>query len=352
MGIIGASVCRVVFDLTIFLVTAVLLPLSLLILSPLYLWRLIVKLCARLFARKTLGGMLTELDSFLLLRDCGNLYVNPQVVISILVTLEGQVDVEEFKTNIYNDIVNAKREDGGLVYERLQQRLTTWMGYPFFEWKPDFNLNNHIKVLSETKVMDENKHEFIASRVREPFQKGCGLWDVALVPHFNGENKTLVNLRFHHVICDGYSILKVIMTRAMKINPKDFMFPTKHNYQHVSFGEKWRKFYRNTIGMPGSLIRESRELNDVNAFHNPGVLIPSGKVLISTTGKIPLHKFKRTKLRLKVPFTAMVNSAISSALRSYVKENLGNDITKLNSVNGILFVPKSGHPDDTLINHW
>jgi hypothetical protein len=138
----------------------------------------------------------------------------------------------------------------------------------------------------------------------------------------------------------------------MKINPQEFIFPQKNTYRQVSCFEKWCRIYRNSIGMPGRFIRETRELNGVNVFHNPGHIVPNGKILISATSKIPLHKFKRTKLRLQVPFTAMVNSAVASALRTYVKENLGGDHSSLGPINGVVFVPMKGHPDDTLINCW
>lgn len=346
---VQSSVGEVIFDLISFILILIFFPFILILLSPFYFWRLIVKVLAKCFARNRLDKMLSELDAYFLFND-PRIETRPEFVISILVTLEGEVDLEQFKTNIVRDLVNARHENGDLIYSRLQQRTTTWMGFPFFEWIPNFNIHNHVMVL-DMKVSDGNRHEFLSSRVRNPFPGDGSLWDVTLAPSIN---RTYVNLRVHHALCDGYSILKAIKTRGMKTNPNEFVFPRNIQQKQESYSQKVTKFYKNTVGMPGKFIRENMEMGRARPFRNPHSASFSGKVLVASTGKIPLYKFKRTKLRLGVPFTALVNSAISASLQNYLKKSESSSVKefRINSFNGIAFVPMPRHPDDAILNWW
>jgi len=354
MGRVPTSIGRGVVD---FLVLLVVLPgftLTLILLSPLYLWRLTVKLLAKCFRAHHLDGMLSELDAFFLFND-SRLATRPEFVISILVTLEGEVDYEQFRSNLYTDIVNARHETGGLIYGRLQQRLTTWLGFPFFEWIPEFRIGNHVG-MSEVKVLVESKHEWVASRVREPFPADGALWDLTLAPSLS---RTFVNLRVHHAVSDGFSIIKTLMTRGMKINPNEFIFPRKClPKQESTCSQKLSKGYRNTVAMPGKYVRKNLELKRRNPFQNPHSSSFSGKVLVGSTGKIPLQYFKRAKLRLGIPFTAILNSAISAGLRNYLQKVESATTTekkkgfRTQSLKGVTFVPMPRHPDDAILNWW
>jgi hypothetical protein len=207
-------------------------PILLLLSVPLIIYKYLVVLLAKVF-RPDLASILSPSSAVFAQNDS---LEEPKCSVVLPILFDGEFGIQEFRDAFRTRILEHKNPSSSgelLTYAKLQQCLTDWMGFKF--WKEinnkDFKLEDYIKVHPDFLVRDEvvlNEDEDLITKlsadlVTKSYDKTKSPWEFLLVPKLQtGEHGTGTTLifRFHHALCDGYSILQLSMLLfGIKIAP-------------------------------------------------------------------------------------------------------------------------------------
>jgi WS/DGAT/MGAT family acyltransferase len=128
---------------------------------------------------------------------------NPMVV-NALNLLGAEPDVEMAKELLRQRLVNR--------FPRFRQRIADPLGRaPAFEDDPNFDLDNHLHVLS---LPDPGNHatllDLVGDLVTPPLDPGKPLWHAYMIEGYEGGAAVL--WRIHHCIADGIALGRVLLT--------------------------------------------------------------------------------------------------------------------------------------------
>jgi len=183
--------------------------------------------------------------------------------------------------------------------------------------------------------------EFIGTQTCAPFKSNSPLWEIILVPNYNGEEKTLFFLRTHHILMDGASIFVLFqrgitnkVTNSLKESSK-LTTPTVH----WSLRQAVAQAYENTIGMPRKFYLEQAGRKNLRTKS------VTEKVFLFKTEQIPLEKFKRLKATRGISFTTAVFTAVSSALSKFFSSGSCQS-EGMEYLTGLFTFPASRNPNN------
>ena len=246
-------------------------------------------------------------------------------------------------------ILTIRNKHGKLIYRRYQQYFTKWLGFAFYKWETNFNIDNHVRNQC-IDVNEANKFDYVLTQYEVPFEKESSLWDITLIPNYNNENKTMLLLRQNHGICDGMSMLKLITSRMMNLeNPILTLSP---KFEKIPVSKQIKSFckniYGNTIGLPRRYLQNAPPPQNLFFTSTPIKSSDEGRYWMSTTPGIPLSDIKNLRSELQVTFTSAVVNALSTVVCKHIKRYFPDDTKQW--IGSGWAVPKPGHPDDKLVN--
>jgi len=296
----------------IFLFTTILPPFTLFLLSTFIfsIWKTFVFLIVFIFYRKNLRFLAPLYLYFIALEISLNFHGHPRKVLPITLILEGDVGEAEVKERFQKEVIDFRDEKGNVAYERLQQRLVKKFGYIFFTRDENFSTHNHIRTV-EVPLTEASVLDFIKAQTPSPFQPDASMWEIILVPNFNGENKTFLFLRVHHAFMDGFSVLSIFKRGCENGDafvPKRTAAPATPTASSSSPAALLGAIYQNTIALPRKYIQEQRSRRNLKSK------FITKDFFLEKTPRIPLSKFKTLKAETDVTFTLAITTAISSAL--------------------------------------
>src|SRR4051794_24544667 len=73
-------------------------------------------------------------------------YTHPHTTIIWHLICEGSVTVQELRRKFRERVLEHRDSKGGLVYRRLRQNWTRFLGYFFWEWDQNFDINHHVRL--------------------------------------------------------------------------------------------------------------------------------------------------------------------------------------------------------------
>jgi hypothetical protein len=210
-------------------------PILLLLSVPLIIYKHLVVLLAKVF-RPDLASILSPSSAVFAQNDS---LEDPKCSVVLPILFDGEFGIQEFRDAFRTRILEHKTPSSSsgelLTYAKLQQCLTDWMGFKFWKEIKDFKLEDYIKVHPDLLVRDEVDNEdedlitnLSADLVTKPYDKTKSPWEFLLVPKLqtreHGRQRTgtttALIFRFHHALCDGYSILQLSMLLfGIKIAP-------------------------------------------------------------------------------------------------------------------------------------
>lgn len=160
---------------------------------PIYLIRFLVAMAGKLF-RPDLGKMINT-RSAVIATDRVN--QSPKWNLCVWITLEGNLNFDQFRQTFLQDIVLEKDSTGKLVNPEFQQFYTTWLGFLFWKWEKAFDIQDHMRYYFDAnnsvdyleKVTTEKElRQVIKGPTAEPFQSGKSPWEFLFIPNFLDHN--------------------------------------------------------------------------------------------------------------------------------------------------------------------
>ncbi|CAL8092105.1 unnamed protein product [Orchesella dallaii] len=315
--------------------------------APIYIFRLVVILLAKLF-RPDLGEIVNALSS-IFVHDLFS-GKRPRCNLIVPMTLQGHWTPEEFKEIIHEKWIKDR------FYQKFCQYPYPWLGFMF--WKNDsenFNLNNHIayhKSSSGTTTSTEKLNELVENLLNEPFSPERSPWELHYVANYkNTQDKVNTSdeptfalvLKIHHCLADGFSLLSAIAEGLGGQSLNKIKMPSPQNTKGT-FLEELTFF----LTFPFKVLSEF-----VSAYEN-GHEKCSWRVsdkrkawwqLYARSELIPIRQIKDIKNAFGVSFTSVLLSAIASGIHEDLKLRRKSSITlpQNRSMPCLSVLPVPGH---------
>ncbi|ODM90536.1 hypothetical protein Ocin01_16144 [Orchesella cincta] len=272
-------------------------------------------------------------------RDFADWYTKPSHSIVVIMKLKGKLDLELLKQHVLRTNVrkwNVKKER--LEYPELQQYCTLRFGYLFFKWDRKFGISNHVKLYKSreihegTVVTDEKIHEIWEKVARRAFKPKVSPWECLLIQNYDPEGKihsveelerlpeeerhSVVVMRVHHSIFDGFSIYRLLLSLSDQGLP----------LWEKETARKVPKYFNLLLNLkalfcgPTSLTKTF--LGGIDVLHglHYGHGRLTGKYTIVTT-PLTIKVVKNASKLHKVSFHAVLIGAISGGIRKYLLKN-------------------------------
>lgn len=301
-----------------------------------------VKLYSRLIAY--LGRVIDPLKGSIVtgmaacqLRDIDQVYEKPQSAEVVCLRMKGKCEVDKFIDTFNNRVIIKLRQDKPypiLQYPELQQKFEKFFGYAFLRKDIAFNVRNHFSVYNETApgtpVTRNDLMKIWEKLMTKPFAKGRSAWEFVVVENYipdedeletwnNSKDPNIAKaeekywvafLRMHHGLADGFSVQKILSYLVDEpFTPK---FPSKMTSYH-----KFLLNLRTAFLGPYDIIwRWYRGRESFHALHLPASK-QKGEYFVVESKMFPISRVKSIKAKFGIPFTSVLISVISGALRKY-----------------------------------
>jgi hypothetical protein len=324
------GVLRVVKRVTveIFIISIAVLSLPIFLLSPVlffpfWVWRCFVgKLSQRCIPNVV--GLMGARNSVVAHDDLEK----PEQSIVVSIGLSGEIEFEAVY-EAWKRLVEKRTESGELEYPEFQRFYESWGGHLFWRTDPNFDMKNHARLYQENSpsVDYEEMKSFCLDLVRKPFEQGKSPWELILVNNYHRPSVlanatstdsspvSVLILRVHHGLCDGYSILEVFTAVVSQWEETKGKLPSPI----YSAGARTPGFW-SYVGMgisaPYFLVREGVASFDLNGFRTTERRL-TGKLLTSQL-EIPVSFVKEVKDKWGVAFSSVVFAAIAGGFRSHM----------------------------------
>lgn len=329
--------------------------LSLLVGVPLFTFRKLLGIISRFFD----PDICNAVDSFghIISRDYEDWYRSPSQSIVVLFKLKGHFQLDQLREHLTRKVIlKSDVNHNKLDYPELQQFVIKRMGSLFFKWDRSFNVANHVNIFSDkdllpnpgTDIVDETKLRRIwEAMITRPYMKQRSLWDVHIVPNYvsnskdveKEEQQQLIILRLHHVLADGISVYKLLLTLTdydMANLEKDVM-----PFRKGPPGSELLMHLQALFLGPTSIVTKLATGVDMyNKLHKP---LPkkTGKIhIVQVTTDLKTIK-NVSRVHLDVSFHTVLLAALTGAVRNYLLQN-GEKIP-WSPIRVGLPIPKPGH---------
>lgn len=288
----------------------------------------------------------------------------PRCNLVVNLIIDGQMSFEEICKIIDKKWIKATTEQGALKYPELQQYLTYCMGFMFWKQDPKFDLKNHIQYHKINGDSDQDSEQFLCQLVEQQvnsnYTEKQSPWKLHYVHNYrnsslyeetggnlNSNEMSVLVLRIHHGMADGFSIMHLIMEQlcGYPMEKSQIATPAKNNDNHCI------KRIISLLAYPIKFLRESGNvmmisLRPKTPFHCDDSE-KSWKQLYGRCPLIPISKIKFVKNEFGVSFATVVNSCLSAALSNILEELMLENKRYGKIQKNILLgtpVPTSHHP--------
>ncbi|CAL8122516.1 unnamed protein product [Orchesella dallaii] len=284
----------------------------------------------------------------------GNLFVadlfsrnSPRCVIVVPIVIEGFHTDDEFRRRI-GDMANSKN------YKEFKHYITHWNGFAFWTADRSFDVKNHVKFHeSENKTaIDKDVSLLVERLLNKQFHPRRSPWEVYIIrnyedPELKRGDKSVLVMRFHHSLADGYSILYAIIEGMLQSPISSVPLPEPNYVKRSNFDQ-----FLFTLSLPFRLVYDATHYFGKQVSQSPWNIPDEKKKWKQLYGKskhIPIERIKEIKTELNVSFTSVLLAAVSGSIaRSFrSKRIMCSDST---SISCFIPLPLPGHPSG-LKNH-
>ncbi|CAG7832478.1 unnamed protein product, partial [Allacma fusca] len=252
-----------------------------------------------------------------------------------VLTVDGYMDLTEFQNLFDKRILQKRDRNGNPVFGKFYETITHFLGYPFFIKVKNFDLAKHIVVfdyhLEGIDCFDENHLKvYLSNLMNEPWVDGTSYWKVTLIHNYNDQAKTLIIMKWQHVLADGFAMRSVMDAVCTIKSTSDPLAGegnvTKHkpldnnSIVYIKLSQFWGTM-KALIFFPYELAHfqgqaASHEINlwekDTNA--------PNEEYYMNFTKPFPVAAIKSAQAKYSVGFQTLLFSAVSSALERTLKD--------------------------------
>lgn len=296
----------------------------------------------------------------------------PRCVIASNFVMEGIITEEELLDTIRTKWLGTE-ENGEPTFPELTQYVDRWMGFLFWvkdtKSDPKHHVFSHI-IPNEAKQQPNGPELFIdkmmAHLLNQPFAPQRSPWEMHLVhgyrnPRLSSGDMTVILLRFHHALADGYSLMYAVVEKLFGTPLDSIQLPTpvprcttspgkpktwSHgvNLRKLWFGIKFGFRMIHDVGRFLSLLGRPK-----TPWHVPDQK-KKWKQLYTRSKPIHISQVRRIKKKYNASFTAVLFSAISAGVSKSLQGSKGCSGDAVKVLPTFIPLPLAGHPMK-FVNH-
>lgn len=246
---------KFVLFLATILFVLLIIPTTTFIILPCLIYRQLLLIYAK-WCKPSLGKLLCARSALAALDD---IHTAPKCTLLGVAVVAGDIDVRQLQQDVMRRIVNAKDSNGHKMYPELQQYFSQWGGYLFFKNVKDFRIENHVSVVEKSETKEMSELDLINLRVElisKPYKKGQSPWEFVVLRNYHPKfplmidvdnncadytkhdsktKKSVLIMRIHHGIADGYSLLKLWLNSMQSENMTLEQIPQPTFHQRSCF---------------------------------------------------------------------------------------------------------------------
>ena len=245
-----------------------------------------------------------------------------QFLINAALTVDGRMEVKELLQLVDYSMVNARDENGRLVYWKCKRRIVA--GFLNYYWLPDqqFDIKDHVNELDNNPENEDELRE-VMSQHRSTKLNLHSPWEFTLIPHtLNGVVKTLIFVRLSHAIADGSALAYFLVTRLGHrctdvTEDVEVPVPTfSHIRKEFSHRDRLLMHLKALWILPVAQTESLFAQSDSNPLQGK----PTGKKTITWTPPIDLQLIKRMKNNLRCTVNDLLMALITKTLTDYFRQ--------------------------------
>jgi len=363
----------------------ILVPLVLLIVSPLYVYRILVHYLAKL-VHPDWDSMMSPRDAIVGLE---NITKTCECMLTVSLVCEGTICLNDLRTLFQTRILDDKSSKGEELYKRLWHYFQPWMGFTFWRREKEFSLNSHIKYCEETEsllasggsnnngtVTEKDMLSILNDLSQKTFPLETSPWELLIIRNYEPQDpcvcidfknfgkkerlapseigfedrstgKFLLLFRIHHALADGYSILKLLCTKVC--NEPSATLP-QPPVSKSSCASTFLLGLNMLLFTPYYHLRQFVIDVDRNGWHS-GQLKLTHKVHMAFSERISLDRLKGIAKKQQVSLTVLILALWGGAFHRFL-ETARKDFKIPKYMRALAPMPWAGHPFQGLINHW
>ncbi|ODM88002.1 hypothetical protein Ocin01_18680 [Orchesella cincta] len=246
----------------------------------------------------------------------------------IALMLDKSIPIETLQKNFNDSVFQLKSPNGKRIYSKLENILVLKCGYACWQKDERFDLNNHFRSFSTSKVYNKLEMQQEIAQMAQDMSEERPQWEFISVPRFvdsdDDSEKSVFIFRFQHAYMDGFSYITMMnhVTSGFTyyFHPLEFRIPFWKNFL----------FYTNAVIFgPYAAV-----LLLFNVFDNSWPQRESGmsnKTVLnySWTKSMDLGVLKTLRKRLNHPTipTILENAFVSAALEVLGRERVPKKVS-------------------------
>lgn len=271
-----------------------------------------LKTVERVIVKMTTGGVsLTGLDALWKQSSDEN-----RLVINGLVCAENNRSFDEGLENLRQAIlermVDAKKDNGELLYPRAKCYIHPGYFQYFFQKDKSFRIENHVfKWEGEVPCSKDELAAIVSKLSNEPFPEGRSPWYFCCVPTNFGDNDLATVFRMSHCIADGVAIARFLINKLPD--------QTTSEKEPPKFSSNGRSHLlaKALLITPRYLLKLILAFADRSLLHGAKI---SGVKKVTWQGAFELQLIKKIKTATGTTVNDVLMSCLSLALRRYFQK--------------------------------
>ena len=286
------------------------------------------------------------------------IYRRPKSNVVVHYICDGQIQLEYFRRQFQQRIINCCDPHGNLKYRKLRQTWTQFCGFMFWKWDKNFDLSNHIRMYDYTEseiaipspCTEEDLRRIAGNLVSRPYVKGRSPWEILIIPDYlyvdseDGQVKlgSVYTLRIHHALADGFSLFKL----WVELFDPGFKIPSA-NFPKLSTPLKILRFFLHVFKFPYDLAKTVLLFrDDANSWHIVDKKL-TRRYAVLCSDRIPVSTIKAIKNKYGIGYNTAVY-AITAGTISRIMKQTGQKVPK--AMTCTIPYPLPNHPGG-LVNH-
>ncbi|CAG7815108.1 unnamed protein product [Allacma fusca] len=310
--------------------------------------------------RPDLGKILTTISSSFVIK-IPFVYHHPKNTILVYGLLEDHLDIPKFRDS-FLQLLESKDLKGNPIYPEMKMYIKNYCGFFFWKSVPDFSIENHVRIydnslldalatedLDLTELNSETVVRLAQNIIKRPFPVKQSPWEFLLYHNKIQENtpesdcvkKTMVAIRLHHSLADGYSLFNLVMKHA-GANVEQ----AKPNFKRPRSLAYIIRTLLLPFWMPYEMISQFFHCYDSNAWHLPEKTMARDNCGV-VTATLSTQFVKNIKTMHQASFAGVVLTALAGGIR---KTMILNQVKLPEQIHCLTPLPLPNHPDK-LRNH-
>ncbi|CAG7729831.1 unnamed protein product [Allacma fusca] len=230
--------------------------------------------------------------------------------------LESQIHVKCLE-DLIEKVIKYQNNKNILHFPEMQQYVISFGGYTFWKWDKNFQVKNHYRFLnpepSSLEWTELDLRKALSQLSSSPFKKDQSPWEAIVIRNYRlGPNSigSVIILRCHHVLGDGYSFLKMFLEQVCQGEHKPVIVP-QLVHKEPSLGM--------ILSFPLRCIYDLTQFTSNLPYDRNAWKIPFGQLkreyYTLWSPDLNVGDIKGIKNSLNVSFQAVIISAIGAGLQ-------------------------------------